>query len=120
MIKQITAQQIEERLGAKDSQTLGVYVGYQQIIDCIGPTKIGRTVNVRAIARGRSQGGADWWFHSFWPLADRAETYIVEKQLKKMLHSYKIKGTQTQTELYSLTPAQAEKHISEVLGESIV
>lgn len=120
MIKQVTAQQIEEHLGVTDSQTFGVYIGYQQIIDCIGPTKIGRTVNVRAIARGRSQGGADWWFHSFWPLKDRSETYVVEKQLKKLLEGYKIKGTQTQTELYSLTPAQAEAHISKVLGQSIV
>jgi hypothetical protein len=120
MIKQFRARDIEQLLGLKDSETFGIYIGYQQIRDCIGPTKIGRTVNVKAIERGRSQGGADWWFHSFWYLPNRADTYEVEKTVKKSLKSYNIPGTQTQKELYSLSLDEAEAEITKILGKSML
>ena len=119
-MKASRARDIEILLGASDSQTFGVYIGYQAIGTCIGPTKIGRTVNVKAIERGRSQGGADWWFHSFWPLSDRALTYKIEALVKKTLSEYRTKGGQSQTELYSLSLAEAETRVSQLLGPSII
>jgi len=119
-MKASRARDIEAVLGVSDSQTFGIYIGYQAIGTCIGPTKIGRTVNVKAIERGRSQGGADWWFHSFWPLSDRAETYKIESLVKKTLSEYKTKGGQSQTELYALTLAEAETRVSQLLGPSII
>ena len=119
-MKGFRAREVEDLLGVSDSETFGIYIGYQQIIDCIGPTKIGRTVNVRAIERGRSQGGADWWFHSFWPLEDRAETYSEESRIKAALKSYRTKGSQSQTELYALSLAEAETRVSQLLGPSII
>jgi len=120
MIKQFSAHHIEQLLGLKDSETYGIYIGYQQIRDCIGPTKIGRTINVRALQRGRSQGGAAWWFHSFWVVPDREQTYVIEKTLKKCLTDYSITGSQNQKELYSLSLEEAEAKISELLGKSII
>jgi hypothetical protein len=120
MIKQFSASDIEKILGVRDSETFGIYVGYQQIQNCIGPTKIGRTINVRALQRGRSQGGADWWFHSFWRVTDREQTYLVEKTLKKQLLGYSIAGNQNQKELYALELEEAESKISEILGKSII
>jgi len=119
-MKAYRSRDIETVLGSSDSQTFGIYIGYQAIGSCIGPTKIGRTVNVKAIERGRSQGGADWWFHSFWPLSDRSETYKVESAIKKELIQYKTKGGQSQTELYALTLAEAETRVSQLLGPSII
>ena len=119
-MKRFRARDIEILLRANNSQTFGVYLGYQAIGSCIGPTKIGRTINVKAIERGRSQGGADWWFHSFWPLSDRAQTYKTETLIKKTLSEYRTKGGQSQTELYSLSLAEAETRVSQLLGPSII
>lgn len=119
-MKHFTAKSIETAIQRTQSNTFGIYVGFQQIGTTHGPTKIGRTVNVSAIARGRSQGGADWWFHSFWPLEDRAQTYVIERQIKLQLVTYKLLGTQTQQELYSLTPQEAEAMISTILGPSVI
>jgi len=119
-MKAFRALDVERVLGANNSQTFGIYLGYQAIGACIGPTKIGRTINVRAIERGRSQGGADWWFHSFWPLSDRAETYKIEALVKKTLSEYKTKGGQNQTELYALSLEKAETLVSQLLGPSII
>lgn len=119
-MKAFRARDVEDVLGVSDSNTYGIYIGYQAIGDCIGPTKIGRTINVKAIERGRAQGGADWWFHSFWPLADRAETYTVESRIKAALKDYRTKGLQSQTELYALSLAEAETLVSQLLGPSII
>ena len=119
-MKCFTAKSIETAIQRTQSNTFGIYVGYQQIGTTQGPTKVGRTVNVSAIARGRSQGGADWWFHSFWLLQDRAQTYETERQVKRLLYNYKLVGTQTQQELYSLTPLEAEAMISTILGCSVI
>lgn len=120
MIKAFRAKQVESIIERYDSNTYGIYIGYQAIGDCIGPTKIGRTINLKAIERGRAQGGADWWFHSFWLLDSRAETYSVESRIKASLKQYKIKGTQSQTELYSLSLAEAETLVSQLLGPSAI
>ncbi len=119
-MKRASALELEKLLGSRDSETYGIYIGFQQIADCIGPTKIGRTINVRALQRGRSQGGADWWFYAFWPLRSREETYSVEAELKKSLISYKSKGNQNQQELYALSLAEAETIVSQMLGASVV
>jgi hypothetical protein len=113
----LDAKLIEKCLYAKNSDTFGIYVGFQEINGTIGPTKIGRTINVTALQRGRSQGGANWWFYAFWPLSSREETYTVEKAIKKELHLFKTLGAQNQQELYSLTPAQATKLIAKLLDK---
>lgn len=119
-MKALRALDIEAVLGVRDSNTFGIYIGYQAIGSCIGPTKIGRTVNVKAIERGRSQGGADWWFYSFWPLTDRAETYSVESRIKAELKQHRTKGSQSQTELYAISLDKAETLVSQLLGPSII
>ena len=119
-MKRASALELEKLLGSRDSETYGIYIGFQQIADCIGPTKIGRTINVRALQRGRSQGGADWWFYAFWPLRSREETYSVEAELKKSLIAYKSKGNQNQQELYALSLDAAEALVSKTLGVSVL
>jgi hypothetical protein len=111
---------IEKAVYAKDSETYGIYVGFQEIDGTLGPTKIGRAINVRALQRGRSQGGANWWFYAWWPLVNREETYSIEKLLKNNLSDYKIKGFQGQKELYSLTPYNATDLVSKLIGDPIL
>lgn len=116
--KVFDAKTIERCIYTKDSETFGIYVGFQEIDGTIGPTKIGRTINVRALQRGRSQGGANWWFYSFWPLANRQETYDVEKLIKKELSDFRFKGEQNQQELYDLSPDGATTLISALIGRT--
>lgn len=110
------AKTIERSIYTKDSETFGIYVGFQEINGTIGPTKIGRTINVRALQRGRSQGGANWWFYAFWPLANRQETYDVEKLIKKELSDFRFTGEQNQQELYDLSPDGATTLVSALVG----
>lgn len=114
--KVFDAKTIEKCIYTKDSETFGIYVGFQEISGTIGPTKIGRTINVKAIQRGRAQGGANWWFYSFWSLPDRQETYAIEKVIKKQLAEYRFVGEQNQQELYNLCPSKATALVSKVIG----
>lgn len=118
--KVFDAKRIEKCIYAKDSDTFGIYVGFQEINGVIGPTKIGRTVNVKAIQRGRSQGGANWWFYAFWSLSNRQETYTAEKTIKKDLSEYRYKGEQNQQELYNLTLSEAVDKITSSLGKDAI
>lgn len=110
------AKTIERSIYTKDSETFGIYVGFQEINGTIGPTKIGRTINVRALQRGRSQGGANWWFYAFWPLTNRQETYDVEKVIKKELSEFRFTGEQNQQELYDLSLSGATTLVSALIG----
>lgn len=112
----LSAVDIEKAINKTDSETYGIYVGFQEINGTIGPTKIGRTVNVKAIQRGRAQGGANWWFYAWWSVKDRKETYNLEKIVKKELTEYSEKGCQGQKELYSLSASKAADLIERVLG----
>ena len=115
-----SAKQIETAISCKhESEAFGIYVGYQAIGTVRGPTKIGRTINVRALQRGRNQGGADWWFAAFWPLETRAETYAIEATIKKALANHKTKGNQGQQELYDLSTEEAIALITEILGNPL-
>jgi hypothetical protein len=102
-MKLFTADQIEHTLRKRDSETFGIYMGVQEIKGTYADIKVGRTVNVKAIQRGRSQGGANWWFLYFWPLKDKEATHKAEAALKPLLEQFKVKGTQGtgQTEIYS-------------------
>lgn len=115
--KVFDAKTIEKCIYAKDSETFGIYVGFQEIAGTIGPTKIGRTVNVKAIQRGRSQGGANWWFYAFWNLANRQETYDAEKSIKKALSKFRYKGEQNQQELYNMSPNEAVDEVNAIIGK---
>lgn len=115
-----SAKQIQSALNnPAESECFGIYIGYQQIADVRGPTKIGRTINVKALQRGRNQGGADWWFAAFWPLDSKEQTYEVEHLLKQLLKDYRVAGSQGQRELYSLTPEQSIEKIAEMLGNPL-
>jgi hypothetical protein len=116
-----SAKQIEAAISCKhESEVFGIYVGFQAIGSVRGPTKIGRTINVRALQRGRNQGGADWWFAAFWPLGSRADTYTVEATIKKALANHKTKGSQGQQELYDLSTEAAIELITAILGSPLV
>lgn len=108
---------VETQINKRDSETFGIYVGCQEISNVLGPTKVGRTVNVKAIQRGRAQGGANWWFYAWWSVNDRQETYSLEKQAKKALKEYSVKGLQGQKELYSLSLAETVAILEKVLGK---
>jgi hypothetical protein len=115
-----SAKQIEAALSCKhESEAFGLYVGFHAIGDVRGPTKIGRTINVRALQRGRNQGGADWWFAAFWPLDNRYATFAAESEIKTALVAYKMKGGQGQQELYDLSPEAAIALISSRLGNPL-
>jgi hypothetical protein len=122
----ITGQQIYKHLGLKAHDSLpGVYVGWQQIlcnwIEACGNTKVGRTINASSISRARSQGGADWWFDSYFILPDKEATYEVERIFKNTMKPYNFtvlegkKLLQGQTELYYLYPWEATEKIKILL-----
>tara|TARA_Y100001937_G_C7082016_1_gene313463 strand:+ start:605 stop:1012 length:408 start_codon:yes stop_codon:yes gene_type:complete len=112
----VTGHEIHEYLGINSKHDcFGVYIGWQQIADHRAPLKIGRSKNAQAIQRGRAQGGADWWFGSYFLLPDNDATRIVERQIKALLKGYNIKGTQRQTELYSIDAEQARHQIKSIL-----
>ena len=115
-LNMFSALDIEKFINKRDSETYGIYVGFQEINGIIGPTKVGRTVNAKAIQRGRAQGGANWWFYAWWTVRDRNDTYSLEKLVKKELVEYSIKGFQGQKELYSLTASETADLIERVLG----
>ena len=118
MLYSVTGHEIYKHLGLKQNDHLnGVYAGWQQIEQTKAPIKIGRSVNPVAIQRGRSQGGADWYFGCYYVLLDRQATLDVERQLKLKLSKYNKAGTQTQTELYTFGMPRAISQIETTLKE---
>ena len=114
----VTGHDIYRHFNLKVTQDLfGVYIGWQQIRLYRAPLKLGRSKNAAAIQRGRAQGGADWWFSSYFLLPDNEATYIVERQIKSQLKQYNIKGTQRQTELYILDAETAKHQIRPILTQ---
>ena len=112
----VTGHDIYKHLGLSSTEDLcGVYIGWQQIGKKQAPLKIGRSKNAQAIQRGRAQGGAEWWFGAYFLLPDNDATRIVERQMKYTFKEYNIKGTQRQTELYSLEAGQAKLEIASPL-----
>jgi hypothetical protein len=113
----ITGHEIHEYLGLNSKQdSHGVYAGFQEIDKHRAHTKIGRSKNAQAIQRGRAQGGANWWFISYFMLPDKESTHIVEKKIKETLRSQNIeKATQRQTELYYLSPEDASDEIEQII-----
>ena len=113
----ITGHEIHEYLGLTSTQDChGVYAGFQEIDRHHAPTKIGRSKNAQAIQRGRAQGGANWWFVSYFLLPDKKSTQLVEKKIKETLRSQNIeKATQRQTELYYLSPEDASDEIEQII-----
>ena len=96
--------------------TVGVYTGFQEIKGHRAPTKVGRTVSSKALQRGRAQGGANWWFASFFLLPTNATTQLVEDEWKKQLGSQRIEKTdQRQQELYYLDPWDAANELEGVI-----
>ena len=115
----ITGHEIHEYLGLNSKQDCyGVYAGFQEIDGHQAQTKIGRSKNAQAIQRGRAQGGANWWFDSYFMLPTNIDTYIVEKEIKRTLDSQHIEKTaQRQTELYYLSPEDASNEIEGILRD---
>ena len=113
----ITGHDIHKYLGLNATQdSLGVYVGYQEIDGTTAPTKVGRSKNAQAVQRLRAQGGANWWFVAYFILPTLEATYLVEKAWKSQMKSKNIaKGLQRQTELYDLSPEDAADEMEGLL-----
>ena len=113
----ITGKRIHEYLGIRsDDDSLGVYVGFQEIDGLHAKTKIGRSKNAAAIQRGRQQGGANWWFYSYFLLPTLEDTRLVDREMKRQFKSQNIKKTeQNQTELYYLSPLDATNKLEDLL-----
>ena len=84
----ITGHRIHEYLGIKsDGESPGVYVGFQEIDGLHAKTKIGRTFKAQPLQRGRAQGGANWWFYSYFLLPTNEDTRKVDRVMKKQFAS---------------------------------
>lgn len=101
------------------SQAYGVYLGVSEINGHLSAAKVGRTINVRALQRGRNQGGANWWFIGFWPLRSKEETYEVERELKLALKAHKTPGRQGQRELYGMHHQRIYDELCDILGNPL-
>ena len=118
MLYSVTGHEIYKHLGLKQNDHLnGVYACWQQIEQTKAPIKIGRSVNPVAIQRGRSQGGADWYFGCYYVLPNRQATQDVERELKRKLSKFNKAGTQRQTELYTFGMPRAISQIEATLNE---
>ena len=121
-IRYKSAQDIERALNicsTTQSQVYGVYLGVSEIGGCLSAAKVGRCINVRALQRGRNQGGANWWFIGFWPLQCKEETYEVEAELKRSLKAYRTPGAQGQRELYGMHHQRIYDEMCELLGDPL-
>jgi hypothetical protein len=86
----------------KTDLSCGVYVGHMSIGSTKANPKIGQCKHLTALARGRSQGGADWHFDYFFPTNTPEQAKEIEKDLHKTLKSDRIIGNQGQKEVYDL------------------
>ena len=113
----ITGHEIHKYLGigSKDD-SCGVYVGFQEIDGHQAATKVGRSKNAQAIQRGRAQGGANWWFTTYFLLPDVDATHKVEREWKELMKSQRIEKTaQRQTELYYLSAKDAANELEQIV-----
>ena len=113
----ITGHRIHEYLGIKsDGESFGVYVGFQEIDGHRARTKIGRSSKAQPLQRGRAQGGANWWFYSYFSLPTYEDTRLVDRVMKKQFKSQNIEKTlQNQTELYYWSPEEATNELEDLL-----
>lgn len=113
----VTGSEIHKHLGLRSKDDCyGVYVGTQEIRGTYASTKIGRSRNAWAIQRGRAQGGANWWFHSYFQLPNYEATRIVDAEMKRTFESQRIdKAEQGQTELYMLSLDDASSELEALL-----
>ena len=95
--------------------TVGVYTGFQEIKGHRAPTKVGKTVDTGAINRGRAQGGANWWFASYFLLPNKESSVLIEREWKRLMKSQNVEGEQRQTELYYLSPWDAADELEGVI-----
>ena len=113
----ITGHEIHKYLGIDSkADSFGVYTGFQEIDGHRAPTKVGRSKNAQAIQRGRAQGGANWWFASYFLLPNNLATREVEKTWKKQMRSQNIENClQKQTELYYFSAEDAADELEGVV-----
>ena len=113
----ITGKQIHHYLGIRsEDDSPGVYVGFQEIDGHRARTKIGRSKNAAAIQRGRQQGGANWWYYSYFSLPTDKDTRVVDREMKRQFKSQNIEKTaQNQTELYYWSPEEASNELEDLL-----
>ena len=87
----IQGHDIHNYLGIKGHTPCpGVYVGFQEINGHRAPTKVGKSTKASAIQRGRAQGGAKWWFVSYFLLPTSHDASLVEKEWSKQMKSQNI------------------------------
>ena len=113
----ITGHEIHEYLGIdSEADSFGVYTGFQEIDGHRAPTKVGRSKNAQAIQRGRAQGGANWWFSSYFLLPNNPSTHEIKKEWKRQMCSKHIKNCiQKQTELYYFSAEDAADELEGVI-----
>ena len=113
----ITGHDIHSYLGINSTQdSIGVYVGYQEIDGIRAFTKVGRAKNAQALQRGRAQGGANWWFVAYFLLPTVADTNRVEREWKRQMKSQNVTKTlQHQTELYYFSPEDAADELESLI-----
>lgn len=89
----------------KEDTSYGIYVGYSKIGNSLGLVKLGKCTHVTALARGRSQGGADWFYTHFIPTEtlDEAQKFI--NYIKPKIKKYNKSGNQGQQDLYNVDPS---------------
>ena len=113
----LTGKEIHKYLGIRsDGESPGVYVGFQEIDGHRARTKIGRSFKAQPIQRGRQQGGANWWFYSYFLLPSNEDTRKVDRIMKKQFKPQNIENTeQNQTELYYWSPEEATNELEDLL-----
>lgn len=113
----ITGHDIHKYLNFNSKQAcFGVYTGFQEINGYRAPTKVGRSSNALAIQRGRAQGGANWWFTSYFILPNKPSTYFVENAWQEQMSSQHLENClQKQTELYYFSAEDAADELEGVV-----
>jgi hypothetical protein len=101
-----------------------VYIGrshtvdYESGLEARGPLKIGRAKYVNTVQRGRNQGGSDFRIYARITVTDNPTTSQIEKLIKKIYASRRIKGSQNQTELYNITDIEIKDVVKTVLDNT--
>ena len=117
----ITGYDIHHYLGIGEVSCPGFYVGFNEINGVRAPTKTGVSANARAVQRGRAQGGANWWFESYFMLPSNVDTKEVKKEWTRQMKSQNIKvkkdyiWSYAPVELYQLSPRDATNELEALL-----
>jgi hypothetical protein len=100
------------KIEAKGNEQYCIYFGrvhlhdHETQIEARGVLKIGRGKFVTTIARGRNQGGSDFRAYARIIVPTNEETWLLEKDIKRILKHKHTPGSQGQTELYAMSDSE--------------